>query len=778
MKNPNTRKRQTEDWRKPDPAYPYMNNLRADIRLVGGPTILTPFTQHNSASRLDMFRSHLSQAVIVDGAEFPKIFTGKEMDFARYEMQAGAAEREQNGHVVAVIPKYPVRTTGINQIHKNPTRTVIYIGEDDNKLHCFDVTTYFQGADGFGYKNNFSNEHMLFPDTFLPKDAIISRSPARKGNQYNLGVNANVAYLSDTDTIEDAMTISRSLARRFQSLEVHTTTISVRSSEHPINHFGDDIESKFLPDIGERVGADGILCAFRPVNTQTFAADMNPSYMRDIQSIHDRIIRVKPGSEIVDINFYPTNKRDQIPWSVYGQVEKYQEAIKTYWAKIIAVYEEYGQKHKPSPRFNTLVTKALLHSAGHGERIPVKGVSPKKVRFLNKSDHPVEFLHIEVTYVVERKIENGKGFKISDRTGTKGVICRVVEDDDMPIDDFGIRADLIIDPGSVNARMNIGQLCEQGLNRVSEFVRRKVEGTFQANPDAAVALLFDYYNDINPNYADLVKGVKNTKDKQYAHVTKVIQEGIHLNVPPFLNVFYDDEAFGRALARLSETDSKKAEELKQAKRVKGRLKKAENYEENIWLYLMRKWEVPVSPVTYTVRGDAGPTRSFRTEKPVVIGEKYVYLLSKIPEPAAPGVSHVSHHGIPMKTPAEAKMGSEISTNPTRFGEDEIRIFTTDVSGQEILRLMSLQSSSPTGVNLAINEILNSDYPTRIKRFNISTEALRDTNAVLGLFTHIMTTQGIDAMNTRVTKSEMARYKDPVKPVTVEHKEIDDGKSKK
>ena len=135
----------------------------------------------------------------------------------------------------------------------------------------------------------------------------------------------------------------------------------------------------------------------------------------------------------------------------------------------------------------------------------------------------------------------------------------------------------------------------------------------------------------------------------------------------------------------------------------------------------------------------------------------MYLLCKVPEVAAPGVSHVSHTGIPMKTPAEGRMRSPISTNPVRFGEDEQRILALDVDGPENLRLMSLQSGSPEGVRLATETLLMSDHPTDIDRMDISTEELRDTNSVIGLFNHVMGAQGIDTDNTMATEDEFPPF---------------------
>jgi hypothetical protein len=389
-----------------------MDNLRTDIRLLSSPGVLNPYYQETSSSRLDMFRRHIGQALVMDGCELPQIFTGKEMDAARYELNA--SKRDQDGQVIAVIPKY-LPGGGAFGILENPSRTVIYIGQNDHCLHYFTLSSHFMAGDGFGYENIFENEHLLLRDSYLPKEAVLSHSPAIQGNKYCLGVNANVAYTTQPETIEDAMMISQSLADKMTTRELRRIIINIKPHEHPVNYYGDNENNfKFMPDIGETTDEKGILAVFRPVETSTFAADMHPDHMTQVQEQHDRVIRIHPYAKIVDIDCYACSKRDMIPWTVYGQAEKYIDAIKTYWERILRIYDQYKGRYGLSPQFNTLVTTAMLHLSAHGGR--VHGINSRKVRFVTRSEQPVDFLQIHVTYMAKRKTT--VGFKITDRFGT------------------------------------------------------------------------------------------------------------------------------------------------------------------------------------------------------------------------------------------------------------------------------------------------------------------------------------------------------------------------
>lgn len=274
----------------------------------------------------------------------------------------------------------------------------------------------------------------------------------------------------------------------------------------------------------------------------------------------------------------------------------------------------------------------------------------------------------------------------------------------MPVDDYGFRADIVIDPASVFARMNIGQIYEQAINRTSEFVRRKLATVFQTSPSQALDMLLDYYNDINPNYANLVRETFSTEQESMAHVKDIIKNGIFLHVPPGLNTI------GMDLIRKLKT----------------------------------KYEIPLSPVTFVQRDDAGNViGTFRTKNNVCIGSKYIYLLCKIPDPSSPGVAHVNQYNTPMKSPPSDRLSHPIRRSPIRLGEDEGRISLMDLEHpEEHVRLMCLQANSQKGVDATIKEILSNPHPTRISRIPISNQDLLNSNTIVLMFRHMMATVGL------------------------------------
>jgi len=693
-----------------DPAYPYTHDLDMDPRLMGFHNTLTPFAQNTSSSRLDMFASNLPQAVTLDNPDFPLIYTGWEYNLGEYEINS--SRRDSDIQILEVIPKY-LTTYASGGIDSTPHYLIIYKNVDANspdynKLDYCIVSRYFRGAEGFGHINKFTRNatSLLKKGQFIPREVVLTESPTTTDGLVKFGANLNVGYITDERTTEDAFPISQTGANKLISTSIIRRPIDLRPDQHPINLYGrDPLEFRIIPDIGEKVRDDGLLFASRTISSETAAIDSCPSTMNEVRIPYDNCIPVEPGAEVLDINVYLNVPRDKISWQSFKQLEKYVDGSAHYWESIYRVFLEHrGNCSGISNKLNTLVTTAIQHMAAMRRRIP--GLFIKKpVEFIGRNRQRIGFLLIDVTLGFKRGVQ--PGFKITDRYGGKGVTCVVVPDDEMPIDEYGFRVDLLVDPAATVKRMNTGQLVEADLNRMSMFVARKVEQAFKRSPDEAWELLYEYYNDIRPKYAKLIAETLVTKQERIEHIKICIEKGIALNIPSgFMKIFDRKQAYIHKL--------------------------------------FAKWGVRFAPLKYK-RWDSSRQEmvDFKT-KPIAIGSKYVYLLCKIPESHSVGVARINQHGIPIK-PASSHIKNmlPINGNPIKAGEDELRGFTTEIPPDEIVRFIGLQANSKTGTELAIQTLLESAHPTQIDRFNISTTTLQQTSAAPALLRHLSATAGID-----------------------------------
>jgi DNA-directed RNA polymerase subunit beta len=111
---------------------------------------------------------------------------------------------------------------------------------------------------------------------------------------------------------------------------------------------------------------------------------------------------------------------------------------------------------------------------------------------------------VKVFVAVKRKLQPGD--KMAGRHGNKGVISRILPEEDMPFLEDGTPADIVLNPLGVPSRMNVGQIFEthlgwaaRGLGRqvaaMLDDIRHKAEGLQSSDVAAVRAKLKDIYGE-------------------------------------------------------------------------------------------------------------------------------------------------------------------------------------------------------------------------------------------------------------------------------------------
>ncbi|TXC73847.1 DNA-directed RNA polymerase subunit beta [Sphingorhabdus soli] len=92
---------------------------------------------------------------------------------------------------------------------------------------------------------------------------------------------------------------------------------------------------------------------------------------------------------------------------------------------------------------------------------------------------------VKVFVAVKRKLQPGD--KMAGRHGNKGVISRILPEEDMPFLEDGTPVDIVLNPLGVPSRMNVGQIFETHLGwaarGLGQQVTRALEAWREANPD-------------------------------------------------------------------------------------------------------------------------------------------------------------------------------------------------------------------------------------------------------------------------------------------------------
>lgn len=389
------------------------DDLYITPEIVGLAQTLSPFLACVSSGRNKLFCKHLDQALIVEGAQLPQIYTGREFDLGQYELNT--YECKYDRRVLAVIPRYSI-LAGQFHIKESPSITVIYAIDETKQIGFFDLDNYTLGSNGFGYENIKMNYKVLEKNAYIPRDMKFQTSPIHKGNAYCFGLNANVAIMNHPDVVEDAMVVSQDYAEHnLVSHAVETLTIDVQEDQYPVDLYGDGITAKLFPDIGEFVRPDGYVCALRKSNKYTIISDTYGSSAYTPRMQDEKFV-IPPGSRILDVEVN-LGRNNKVTQPMFAQAEHYAQLAYQYYKKIYKAYIETSRTmsdYSLTPAMHTKVTTAMKRLVVAGDRIP--GVEARSRLSLADKDRPIRFMQIKLTYIAPRSVKMG-GFKLTNRLG-------------------------------------------------------------------------------------------------------------------------------------------------------------------------------------------------------------------------------------------------------------------------------------------------------------------------------------------------------------------------
>ena len=133
--------------------------------------------------------------------------------------------------------------------------------------------------------------------------------------------------------------------------------------------------------------------------------------------------------------------------------------------------------------------RAVLDAAA-GERAKIEEKSEDQIdKILQPDELPPGVIQLVKVYVAEkRKISVGD--KMAGRHGNKGIIARIVPEEDMPCLPDGTPVDIVLNPLGVPSRMNVGQILETHLGwaaRILDFEAKTP--VFQGADEAEIGVL-------------------------------------------------------------------------------------------------------------------------------------------------------------------------------------------------------------------------------------------------------------------------------------------------
>jgi len=160
----------------------------------------------------------------------------------------------------------------------------------------------------------------------------------------------------------------------------------------------------------------------------------------------------------------------------------------------------------------------------------VKGIFEDKLAKLKRGDElaPGVIKTVKVYIAMKRKLSVGD--KISGRHGNKGIISRILPQEDMPYAEDGTPVEIVVNPLGVPSRMNVGQILETHLGWAAKGLGKKIEDYLQKhfNPRLLRRRIKEIYSSKEMNeYLD------QATDEEIVELVRKMEQGIFVSVPVF-----------------------------------------------------------------------------------------------------------------------------------------------------------------------------------------------------------------------------------------------------
>jgi DNA-directed RNA polymerase subunit beta len=173
-----------------------------------------------------------------------------------------------------------------------------------------------------------------------------------------------------------------------------------------------------------------------------------------------------------------------------------------------------------------------LYQGADDQTAVIKAVFDEKIARLKRGDElpPGVFKMVKVYLAIKRKLSVGD--KMAGRHGNKGVISRILPEEDMPYMADGTPVDIVLNPLGVPSRMNVGQVLETHLGWAAHGLGERVDELLADYRDVEVGALRERLKEV---YGDesISKRLDEAGDDAIVAIAKDARSGVHLATSVF-----------------------------------------------------------------------------------------------------------------------------------------------------------------------------------------------------------------------------------------------------
>jgi DNA-directed RNA polymerase subunit beta len=461
-------------------------------QLVGVSASLIPFLEHDDANRALMGSNMQRQAVPLLTTEPPIVCTGME-----------GAVAENSGMVVIAEKSGTIKRATSSEIQVGdlvyPLRKFIGLNERTclNQRPCVQVGDRVEAGD------------------------VIADGAGTLKGELALGHNVLVAFLPyDGYNFEDAILVSEKLVKfdAYTSIHIDEFEIEIRETKLGREEFTRDIPNvseKALSNLDEdgivRIGTyvkqgDILVGKVVPKSKSELLPEEKLLYAifgRAGEDVKNDSLEVPSGVEGIVIEAQKFSRKTHLSDSEKQKQKKdIRDAERSFLKRAQVIMEEFIQRvhdvtgkyvkiswgGKRYSRYDLvaldkidkikdilIALKDLKLDPSHTRRVRdsidksveqielIEAEQVRKVNHIQRGDElPTGVLEMVKVYVATKRTLS-VGDKIAGRHGNKGVIAKILPEEDMPFLDDGTPVEILLNPLGVPSRMNVGQILETHL---------------------------------------------------------------------------------------------------------------------------------------------------------------------------------------------------------------------------------------------------------------------------------------------------------------------------
>ncbi len=469
-----------------------------------------PFLEHDDANRALMGSNMQRQAVPLMNPEAPIVGTGLEYSIAKDSRVLFNAEG--NG----VIEYVDAKTIKV-RYNRTPEEELASFSEN---LKTYSLTKFSKTNQG----TSISLRPIVSKGDKVLKGQVLCEGYATDGGELALGRNLKVAFMPWKGyNFEDAIVISQKIVKEdiFTSIHIEEHTLDVRDTKRGLEELTSDIpnvsedatrnlDENGIIRIGTEVKEGDILIGKITPKGETDptpeekllraifgdkAGDVKDASLRVSPSVQGVVVDKKLFSRVikdrkskakekevvtkidVELNAELTKLRDELVEKLHTILDKKttpgirnnfnEEIVKkgTKLGKKVLSNIDYANIYPydwvKDDEVNTLVRK-ILHNYNL-KRNDIQGLfRRKKFNIMVGDELPTGIVQLAKVYLAKkRKLKVGD--KMAGRHGNKGIVARIVREEDMPFLEDGTPVDIVLNPLGVPSRMNLGQIYETVL---------------------------------------------------------------------------------------------------------------------------------------------------------------------------------------------------------------------------------------------------------------------------------------------------------------------------